>query len=76
MALNIEPEVGNWYMNMTGRLIKVWAIAYSGNVIARVVIEFLNAEKRIINIHDWNQLDLEIHLHRSAQRRKGEHFHH
>jgi len=76
MALNIEPEVGNWYMNMTGRLIKVWAVAYAGDEMTKVVIEFLNAEKRIINIHDWNRLELEIHLHRSAQRRRGEHFRH
>ncbi len=76
MALNIKPEVGNWYMNMTGQLIKVWALAYSKEQLAKVVIEYLNGEKRIISIGDWNHLDLEVHLNRAAHRRNGGHFHH
>ncbi len=76
MAQNIKPEVGNWYMNVTGQLIKVWAVAYHETRLCSVVIEYLNGEKRIVSIGDWNRLDLEIHLNRAAHRRNGGHFRH
>ncbi len=76
MAQNIKPEVGNWYMNVTGQLIKVWALAYHETRPCSVVIEYLNGEKRIVSIGDWNRLDLEIHLNRAAHRRNGGHFRH
>ncbi len=74
MAQNIEPEVGNWYMNMTGQLIKVWALAYHRGRLTTVVIEFLNGERRILSLADWNRLDLEVHLNRAAHRRNGGRF--
>lgn len=74
MAQNIKPEIGNWYMNMRGQLIKVWALGFDGESLANVVIEYLNGEKRILSIGDWSQLDLEIHLNRAAHRRNGGHF--
>jgi hypothetical protein len=71
MALNIEPEIGSWYMNMTGQLIKVWAVAYAGKQLSNIVIEYLNGDKRIISCQDWKRLDLEAHLYQSAHRSSG-----
>jgi len=76
MALNIKPEIGSWYMNVTGQLIKVWAVAYSGKHLTSIVIEYLNGDRRIISSEDWKRLDLEAHLYQSVRRRNGEHLRH
>lgn len=68
MSVKQKAVVGNWYMNMTGQLIKVWAVGYSSGRPARVVIEYLNGKRKIIGFSDWCSLDLEIHLYRAARR--------
>lgn len=71
MSVKQKPVVGNWYMNMTGQLIKVWAVCYAMDQASRVVIEYLNGKRRIIGIEDWYSLDLEVHLYRAARRHRG-----
>lgn len=68
MSAKQKPVIGNWYMNMTGQLIKVWAVGYSAGQTNKVIIEYLNGKKKIIGIDDWHSLDLEVHLYRAARR--------
>lgn len=77
MSAKQKPVIGNWYMNMTGQLIKVWAVGYSTGRASRVVIEYLNGKKKVIGIDDWYSLDLEVHLYRATRRHRGstEEFH-
>lgn len=75
MAVKQQPVVGNWYMNMAGQLMKVWALGYAAGKPHRVVIEYLNGKRRIISMDDWRSLNLEAHLYRAARRRDGEELH-
>lgn len=70
MAVKQKPIVGNWYMNMAGQLIKVWALGYASGRPAQVVVEYLNGKRKIISISDWWSLDLEVHLYRATRRRR------
>ena len=39
MTMQQTPLVGNWYMNMTGQLLKVWAVSYADRKPATVPLE-------------------------------------
>lgn len=76
MSVKQRPVVGNWYMNLSGQLIKVWALGYTAGQVRKVVIEYLNGKRRIIGIGDWWSMDLEVHLYRATRRqRNGEELH-
>lgn len=72
MTMQQTPLVGNWYMNMTGQLLKVWAVSYADRKPATVVIEYLNGKRKIVGIQDWYHLDLELHLYQTIRRRNRE----
>ncbi|MDR2878150.1 MAG: hypothetical protein LBV36_08975 [Chromatiales bacterium] len=69
MSARQKPVVGNWYMNMAGQLIKVWALGYTSGRLSRVVIEHLNGKRKILSLSDWWSLELEIHLYRTTRRK-------
>ncbi len=71
MSVKQKPVVGNWYMNLSGQLIKVWALGYSSGQVRKVVIEYLNGKRRIIGIGDWWSMDLEVHLYRATRRQRS-----
>lgn len=71
MPVKQKPVVGNWYMNLSGQLIKVWALGYATGRINNVVIEFLNGKRRIIGVDEWWSMDLEIHLYRATRRQRN-----
>lgn len=70
MSVKQKPVVGNWYMNMSGQLIKVWALGYSSGRLGKVVIEYLNGKRKILTIGDWWSMDLEVHLYRATRRQR------
>lgn len=70
MSVKQKPIVGNWYMNVAGQLVKVWALGYSSGRLAQVVIEYLNGKRKIIGLADWYSLDLEVHRYRAARRKR------
>jgi len=53
-----EPEVGSWFVNRTGKLMKVKLIMYRHEMLQKVMIEFLEGEMKIVNIDDWYFLEL------------------
>ncbi len=72
MSIQQKPNVGSWYINLTGQLLKVWAISYSGSTLSKVVIEYLSGSRVVIDIDQWNLLDLEINFEKIARRKKVE----
>lgn len=70
MAIKTKAIINNWYVNLTGQLIKVVALGYSEGQLSKVVIEYINGKRQIIGIDTWNLLDLEMHLYKAAKRVK------
>ncbi len=64
-----EPEVGAWYTNRTGKLMKVKLVLYRHENPLRVMIEFLEGQHKIVNIDDWYYLELsrQIGAYRKAR---------
>jgi len=61
-----QPVIGSWYMTATGQLIKVWATCFHGDDTGRVVIEYLNGRRLVLDASEWDALDVEIHLYSDA----------
>ena len=72
MSIQQKPIVGSWYINLTGQLLKVWAVSYSDSALSKVVVEYLSGSRVVIDIDQWDLLDLEINFERIARRRKLE----
>ena len=74
MSIQQKPIVGSWYINLTGQLLKVWAVSYADSSLSKVVVEYLNGSRVVIDIEQWNLLDLEINFEKIARRKKLEEF--
>lgn len=67
MAIQQNPVVGNWYVNLTGQLLKVCAVSFELGALSKVVIEHLSGAKTIIEIGTWQLLDLETYIYKAAE---------
>lgn len=72
MSIQQKPVVGSWYVNLTGQLLKVWAVGYAGSKLSTVVIEYLDGTRVVVGINKWNLLDLEVNFQKIARRSKAE----
>ena len=61
MAIQQEPVPGNYYINLTGQLIRVMMIVYSEGNPTRVMIEYLDGRRMGIDISEWCWLDLSVY---------------
>ena len=66
MAIQQKPVVGNWYVNLTGQLLKICAVCYDCGKISKVVIEFLSGKKLVLDLDKWHLLDLETYIYKSS----------
>ena len=60
MAILQEPIVGSWYLNQTGKLMKVRMLMFTEQSLSRVMIEYLDSSVKIVDIDAWNFLDLNM----------------
>lgn len=60
MAILQEPIVGSWYLNQTGKLMKVRMLMFTEQHLAKVMIEYLDSSVKIVDIEAWNFLDLNV----------------
>ena len=58
MAIQQKPIPGNYYINLTGQLIRVMMLVYSEGKPSRVMIEYLDGRRMGIDISEWSWLDL------------------
>lgn len=61
MAILKEPIVGSWYLNQTGKLMKVRMLMFAQQSLSKVMIEYLDNSIMIVDIDAWNFLDLNMH---------------
>ena len=71
MFLNHQPVVGNWYMNKTGKLLKVKMLMYADTQPSSIVIEYLDGSRQIVDMASWSCL--ELHRHTSEANHFGFH---
>jgi len=76
MSTQQKPVVGSWYINLTGQLLKVWAVSYAGIALSKVVVEYLSGSRVVVDITQWDLLDLEINFEKIARRKKIEESQH
>lgn len=60
MAILQEPVVGSWYLNQTGKLMKVRMLMFAEQSLSKVMIEYLDSSVKIVDIDAWNFLDLNM----------------
>lgn len=60
MAILQEPIVGSWYLNQTGKLMKVRMLMFTERHLSKVMIEYLDSSVKIVDIEAWNFLDLNV----------------
>ncbi len=53
-----EPVPGSWYVNRTGKLMKVRLMLYRGRRRRALLIEYLEGQCQIVGIDDWYRLQL------------------
>lgn len=66
MAIQQKPVVGNWYVNLTGQLLKICAVSYDTGTLSKVVIEFLSGKKLILDLERWYMLDLDTYIYKAS----------
>ena len=52
------PVPGNYYVNLTGQLIKVLCVLYSDGELAIVRLEYQDGHQMTVKFEEWNWLDL------------------
>jgi len=58
MSNKREPVPGNYYVNLTGQLIKVRYLLYSGCEITMVMLEYQDGHQLKVQLDEWLWLDL------------------
>lgn len=67
MAVQQIPAVNHWYVNKTGKPMKVRLVMVGGQGPEKVLLEYLDHTRTSIDIDAWNCLDLDVlwqeHVH-------------
>jgi len=61
-----DPTVGDWFVNMTGQLIKVKLVMFNKSKLQRVLIQYLDGNTKLIKGEDWYCLKLNKHIHEAG----------
>ena len=55
-----EPKPGYWYINRTGKLMKVKMVIHGAEGVSTVLIQYVEGATQTISIDDWRCLDLVV----------------
>ncbi|MFK5915191.1 MAG: hypothetical protein QM484_12525 [Woeseiaceae bacterium] len=61
-----EPTIGEWFVNLTGQLIKVKLLMFDEIQLNRVLIQYLDGTTKLIDKEDWFCLKLNRHIHEAG----------
>jgi len=53
-----QPVPGEYYINLTGQLIKVRYLLYKQDVISLILLEYQDGHRMSVKLDEWNWLDL------------------
>ena len=66
MQVRNEPTIGAWYVNATGKLMKVKMMIYRQGKPTGVMIEYLDGVRNVVGMGEWTCLELNHHLNRGG----------
>lgn len=55
-----KPKPGYWYINRTGKLMKVKMVMHNTEGPSAVLIQYIEGTSQTISINDWRCLDLVV----------------
>lgn len=58
MSTRQRPVPGRYYINLTGRLVKVRALLFVEGGLSRILVEYLDGRLRQVPVGQWDWLDL------------------
>ena len=59
MAIKQEPVISAWFINLNGQFMKVWGVVYNHGFADKVIIQYLNGMRFVVDLPTWFKLDLE-----------------
>ncbi|HFQ13711.1 MAG TPA: hypothetical protein ENK40_02830 [Gammaproteobacteria bacterium] len=62
-----QPVVGAWYVNRTGKLMKVKLMAWQHQRPVSVLIEYLDGKRQVVDMQAWYMLELSRNLQQAAR---------
>lgn len=62
-----SPVVGTWYVNQTGKLIKVRMLLYVRDGLQNVMVEYLDGSLALVSADDWYCLKLNKRINEASQ---------
>jgi len=62
-----QPVVGAWYVNRTGKLMKVKLMAWTKQQPVSVLIEYLDGNRQVVEMDAWYSLELSRNLQQAAR---------
>ena len=62
-----QPVVGAWYVNRTGKLMKVKLMAWQRQQAVSVLIEHLDGKRQVVEMNAWYSLELSRNLQQAAR---------
>ena len=62
-----QPVVGAWYVNRTGKLMKVKLMAWTQQQPVSVLIEYLDGNRQVVEMDAWYSLELSRNLQQAAR---------
>ncbi|HHH46106.1 MAG TPA: hypothetical protein ENK53_03735 [Thiotrichales bacterium] len=68
MYLQHKPIPGYWYTNIVGQLVQVRLLLHARGRVQRVLIEYANGRREILDLPGWYGLDLALHSPRRERR--------
>jgi len=68
VAINHEPIIGAWYINLSRQFLSVWGMVYKNGELQKIVLRYLNGLRLIIELEDWYALDLLRYPEKCTQR--------
>jgi len=61
MSSHVSPSANTWYVNPTGKLIKVRMLSFTEGKLTAILVEYLEGTSHVVTIEDWYKLDLTKH---------------
>ena len=61
-----NPTVGTWFVTPTGQLITIKLVMYDGAKLHRVLVQYLDGKRKLMNRENWFCMKLNKQIHEAG----------